>query len=121
EEQAGRRAVRDLLDRADRPTAILVASDRMAIGGYGAVSGLGPRIPGDVALVGYDDIAPSALLNPPLTTVRTAYHDFGRLAAQLLLDMIEGRLEPPQRVVIEPELIVRGSTGAPADVPSPAR
>ncbi len=94
----------------------------MAIGGYGAVSGLGLRIPGEVALVGYDDIAPSALLQPPLTTVRTGYHDFGRLAAQLLLDLIEGRLEPPQRVVIEPELVVRASTGvAPADVRPLAR
>ena len=122
DEQAGRRAVRDLLDRADRPTAVFVASDTMAIGAYGAASGLGLRIPDDVALAGYDDIGPSALLQPPLTTVRTAYHDFGRLAAQLLLDLIEGRLEPPQRVVIEPELIVRGSTGAaPADVRPPPR
>jgi LacI family transcriptional regulator len=116
-EQAGRKAVRDLLERDDRPTAIFVASDRMAIGGYGAVSELGLRVPDDVALVGYDDIGPSAMLQPPLTTVRTSYHDFGRLATQLLLDLIEGRLEPPQRVVIEPELIVRASTGAaPADV-----
>lgn len=94
----------------------------MAIGGYGAVSELGLRIPTDVALVGYDDIGPSAMLQPPLTTVRTSYHDFGRLATQLLLDLIEGRLEAPQRVVIEPELIVRGSTGtAPADVRPLAR
>jgi DNA-binding LacI/PurR family transcriptional regulator len=117
DEQAGRRAVRELLEREDRPTAIFVASDRMAIGAYGAVSELGLHIPDDVALVGYDDIGSSALLQPPLTTVRTAYHDFGRLATQLLLDLIEGRLEPPQRVVIEPELIVRGSTGvAPGDL-----
>jgi DNA-binding LacI/PurR family transcriptional regulator len=122
DEQAGRRAVRDLLERPDRPTAIFVASDRMAIGGYGAVSELGLRIPDDVAVVGYDDIGPSAMLQPPLTTVRTSYHDFGRLAAQLLLDLIEGRLEAPQRVVIEPELIVRASTGAaPADVRPLAR
>jgi DNA-binding LacI/PurR family transcriptional regulator len=120
--QAGRRAVRDLLERPDRPTAIFVASDTMAIGAYGAVNGLGLRIPRDVALLGYDDIGTSALLQPPLTTVRTGYHDFGRLAAQLLLDLIEGRLDPPQRVVIKPELIVRGSTGAaPSDVRSPAR
>jgi len=117
DEQAGRRAVRELLERDDRPTAIFVASDRMAMGGYGAVSELGLRIPDDVALVGYDDIGPSAMLQPPLTTVRTSYHDFGRLATQLLLDLIEGRLEAPQRVVMEPELIVRSSTGAaPADV-----
>jgi DNA-binding LacI/PurR family transcriptional regulator len=122
DEQAGRKAVRDLLVHDDRPTALFVASDRMAIGGYGAVSELGLRIPDDVALVGYDDIGPSAMLQPPLTTVRTSYHDFGRLAAQLLLDLIEGRLEAPQRVVIEPELIVRASTGAaPADVRPLAR
>jgi hypothetical protein len=89
----------------------------MAIGGYAAARALGLRVPQEVALVGYDDIGPSALLQPPLTTVRTAYHDFGRLAAQLLIDLIEGRLVPPQRVVITPELIVRGSTGpAPAGV-----
>jgi len=122
DEQTGRRAVRDLLEREERPTALFVASDRMAIGGYGAVSELGLRIPDDVALVGYDDIGPSAMLQPPLTTVRTAYHDFGRLAAQLLLDLIEGRLEAPQRVVIEPELIVRASTGgAPSQVRPLAR
>jgi len=116
DEQAGRRAVRDLLERPERPTAVFVASDTMAIGAYGAASGLGLRVPQDVAMVGFDDISTSALLQPPLTTVRTAYHDFGRLAAQLLLDLIEGRLEPPQRVVIDPELIVRASTGAaPAD------
>jgi DNA-binding LacI/PurR family transcriptional regulator len=118
-EQAGRRAVLELLDRPDRPTAVFVASDTMAIGAYGAVSGLGLRIPRDVALVGYDDISTSALLQPPLTTVRTAYHDFGRLAAQLLLDLVEGRLDPPQRVVIKPELIVRGSTGAASAVVRP--
>jgi DNA-binding LacI/PurR family transcriptional regulator len=122
DEQAGRRAVRDLLQRPDRPTAIFVASDTMAIGAYGAARTLGVAIPRDVALVGYDDISTAALLQPSLTTIRTSYHDFGRLAAQLLLDLIEGRLTAPQRVVIEPELIVRRSTGAaPADVRPLAR
>jgi DNA-binding LacI/PurR family transcriptional regulator len=121
-EQSGRRAARDLLEQPDRPTAVFVASDTMAIGAYGAVSSLGLRLPRDVALVGYDDIGTAALLQPPLTTVRTGYHDFGRLAAQLLLDVIEGRLDPPQRIVIKPELIVRGSTGAaPSDVRPLAR
>jgi YD repeat-containing protein len=110
-ETMGRRAARDLLERPSRPTAVFAASDTMAIGGYQAARSLGLEIPGDVAFVGYDDIGPASLLEPSLTTVRTAYHDFGRLAAELLLDLIEGRVEAPQRVVIEPELIVRESTG----------
>ncbi|HKA48765.1 MAG TPA: substrate-binding domain-containing protein, partial [Candidatus Dormibacteraeota bacterium] len=74
---------------------------------------LGLAIPDDVAMVGYDDIGPVALLTPPLTTVRIAYYDFGRVAAQLLLDLIDGLAERPQRRVIEPELVVRGSSGPP--------
>src|SRR5262249_42202844 len=113
DEASGARAVRDLLHRPSRPTAVLVASDTMAIGGYQAVRDLGLAIPDDVAMVGYDDIGPVALLTPPLTTVRIAYYDFGRVAAQLLLDLIDGLAERPQRRVIEPELVVRGSSGPP--------
>src|SRR5215472_13756157 len=113
DEASGARAVRDLLHRRSRPTAIFVASDTMAIGSYQAVRDLGLAIPDDVAIVGYDDIGPVALLTPPLTTVRIAYYDFGRVAAQLLLDLIDGQAERPQRRVIEPALVVRGSSGPP--------
>ena len=113
--EMGYRAVRELLQLPERPTALFVASDTMAIGGYQAAREAGLSIPGDVAFIGYDDISPVALLQPPLTTVRTAYYDFGRLATELLLDLIDGQKEAPQRVVIQPELIVRGSTGAPPE------
>lgn len=115
----GREAVEALLALPDPPTAIFVASDTMALGAYEAVRELGLEIPEDVALVGYDDIAPVAVLQPPLTTVRTSYYEFGRLAAQLLLNLVEGRVVPPQRRVIEPTLVVRGSTvrGVPAAEP----
>lgn len=111
----GYQAVRELLQLSDRPTAIFAASDTMAIGGYQAAREAGFSIPGDVAFIGYDDISPVALLQPPLTTVRTAYYDFGRLATELLLDLIDGQKEAPQRVVIQPDLVVRGSTGAPPE------
>ncbi|OLB62732.1 MAG: hypothetical protein AUH96_11195 [Nitrospirae bacterium 13_2_20CM_2_61_4] len=114
-DEAGYQAVRHLLERADRPTAIFVASDTMAIGGYQAARDLDLQIPDDIALVGYDDIAPAMLLHPPLTTVRTSLQVFGRLSAQLLLDLIDQRLQPPQRIVIEPELVVRQSSGPPPD------
>src|SRR5215472_6303493 len=104
-ETMGRRAVRELLEHRDRPTAIFTASDTMAIGGYMAARSLRLTIPDDVAFVGYDDIS---------------------LAALLLLDLIEGRAEPPRRIVIKPELVVRQSTGRSPEVvreltrPSPA-
>lgn len=113
--EMGYRAVRELLQLSHRPTGIFAASDTMAIGGYQAARELGLSIPGDIAFVGYDDIAPTALLQPPLTTIRTLYYDFGRLAAELLLDLIDRRLEAPQRVVITPELIIRESSGMPPD------
>lgn len=108
--EMGYRAVRSLLEMPSRPSAVFVASDTMAIGGYEAVWDLGMRIPDDVSIVGYDDIQAASALQPPLTTIRTSYYDFGRLAAQLLLDLIEGREVAPQRRVIHPTLVVRGST-----------
>lgn len=113
--EMGYQAVHGLLQLPSPPTAIFVASDTMAIGGYQAARELGFSIPGEVAFVGYDDISPVALLQPPLTTVRTAYYDFGRLATELLLDLIDGQKEAPQRVVIQPELVIRDSTGAPSN------
>lgn len=106
----GREAVESLLRSRRPPSAIFVASDTMALGAYEAVRDLGLTIPQDVALVGYDDLSPVAVLQPPLTTVRTSFYEFGRLAAQLLLNLVEGRETPPRKKVIEPTLVVRGST-----------
>jgi DNA-binding LacI/PurR family transcriptional regulator len=108
--EEGYRAVKDLLERSSPPEAIFVASDTMALGAYQAIGDLGLKVPDDLSVVGYDDISPAAVLQPPLTTVRTSYYDFGRLAAQLLLDIIEGREVPPQKRIIEPVLVVRSST-----------
>lgn len=119
--EMGYAAVRSLLQTEDRPGAVFVASDTMALGAYQAVWDLGLRIPDDVALVGYDDIAPAAALQPPLTTVRTSYHEFGRLATQLLLDIIEGRELAPQKRVIQPALVVRKSTDNSDSVTTPAQ
>lgn len=119
--EEGYRAVRDLLESPSPPGAVFVASDTMALGAYGAVRDLGLDVPRDVSLVGYDDISPVAMLQPPLTTIRTSYYDFGRLAAELLLDIVEGREAPPLQRTIEPVLIVRDSTlaiGPDAETPA---
>jgi DNA-binding LacI/PurR family transcriptional regulator len=120
--EEGYRAVRDLLEAPSPPGAVFVASDTMALGAYGAARDLGIEVPRDVSLVGYDDISPVAQLQPPLTTVRTSYYDFGRLAAELLLNIIEGREDAPAQRTIEPLLIVRGSALAvgPAGTRRPA-
>lgn len=107
--EMGYRAVKQLLESPAPPTAVFVASDTMALGGYEAARDLGLEIPSDLALVGYDDIAPVAVLQPPLTTIRTSYYDFGRLATELLIDLINRNEVGPKRLVIHPTLMERGS------------
>jgi DNA-binding LacI/PurR family transcriptional regulator len=108
--EEGYRATKSLLELPSPPGALFVASDTMALGTYQVIGDLGLNVPDDLSVVGYDDISPAAVLQPPLTTVRTSYYDFGRLAAQLLLDIVEGREVPPQERIIEPVLVVRSST-----------
>jgi DNA-binding LacI/PurR family transcriptional regulator len=109
-----RRAVAALLREPRRPTAVFAAGDALAAAACRAVREAGLRVPEDVALVSG---GAGALADPPLTTVGAGWHELGRRAARLLLDLVEGRLEPPRRVVVEPRLVVRESSGtAPADV-----
>lgn len=107
-------ATRALLDRPERPTAILAYNDLMAVGVLAALAEAGLRVPDDLALVGYDDIAYAPYLSVPLTTVRQQTQRMGRTAAQLLLERFGGAEMPPRRVVLAPELIVRASSGASA-------
>jgi len=117
-EDGGARAAEGLLAMRDRPTAIFAVNDMAAAGAYGAARRLGLRIPEDLALVGYNNIPLAGRLIPGLTTVHVPVHEFGIVAARLLLDQIDtGRLVS-RRVVFTPELVVRGSTvvGADAEV-----
>lgn len=104
-------ATRILLERQDRPSAILAYNDLMAVGVLAAVTGAGLRVPEDIALVGYDDIAYAPYLGVPLTTVRQQTQRMAETAAKLLLDRFEGAEMAPRRVVLAPELIVRRSSG----------
>lgn len=109
----GYRAMRSLLESPAPPSAVFVASDTMALGGYEAAWDLRVKIPDDISIVGYDDIIAAATLQPPLTTIRTSYYDFGNLATRLLLELVEGREVAPQQRMIEPELMVRDSAAPP--------
>ncbi|MBW7882380.1 MAG: LacI family DNA-binding transcriptional regulator [Caldilineaceae bacterium] len=108
--QAGYEAMRRLLVQAPDLDAIFVSSDVMAIGAIEALRGTGRTVPGDVAVVGYDDIALAAYVSPPLTTVRQRLGEAARLLVERLLAIVEG--QPAPSVMLPTELIVRQSCGA---------
>lgn len=101
-----------------RPTAILTANDEMAIGALGYFSENAIRVPGDVSVVGFDDIMWSEYTHPPLTTVRVPKSEMGELAVDLLLDTTgSGRFAKDEHVEIRvpTELIVRETTCSPRE------
>ena len=95
-------------------TAVFVANDQMALGVLRALHERDRRIPGAVSVVGFDDIPEAQYFTPPLTTVRQDFGEMGRSALRLLLDVMRGGGEPPARLTVAPELVVRRSTGPPA-------
>jgi LacI family transcriptional regulator len=111
--EEGRLAALRLLDRKTAPTAIAAANDLLALGIYDALGERGLRCPSDVSVVGHNDMPYVDMLSPPLTTVRIAQRSIGNQAAHLLLDAITAAAAGRERVVLEPRLIVRGSTAKP--------
>jgi LacI family transcriptional regulator len=111
---SGRAAMDRLLKLAERPTAVFAASDVVALGAMGAVYDAGLEIPGDMAVVGFDDIFLAAYAHPPLTTVRVPAYGLGWTAAEILIVLIEGD-EEVSSVMLETELVVRESCGARPD------
>jgi LacI family transcriptional regulator, repressor for deo operon, udp, cdd, tsx, nupC, and nupG len=99
-------------------TGIICASDPLALGAVRAVRRLGRRVPQDVSVVGYDDSALMTCTDPPLTTVRQPIEPMGRAAVALLVNQIDGTAAAVERLVFEPELVVRGSTAPPQLVSS---
>lgn len=89
--------------------AVFVASDVVALGAIAAIREAGLRVPDDISVVGFDDIALAAFFDPPLTTVRLPAYDLGLAAGMALLDRVAGR-PVPDRTLLPTELIVRSST-----------
>jgi DNA-binding LacI/PurR family transcriptional regulator len=108
-QDAGWRAAAALLDRDDRPSALLAMSDELALGALRAAEERGLAVPGQLSVVGFDDTPAAARARPPLTTVHQPHHDKGAVAAGLLLGVA-----PPGDRVFPAELVVRGSAAAPA-------
>lgn len=110
--EEGANAARVLLKRKPRPTALLVTSDQLAFGAIEACRGLGLPVPGDVSVVGFDDVPEAARATPALTTVHQDHVKKGLLAGRLLVARLGGE-EPPGPEPLPTRLIVRGSTASP--------
>jgi LacI family transcriptional regulator len=91
-------------------TAVFVASDIMALGLLRALSEQGRSVPGDVSIVGFDDIPEAPFFTPPLTTVRQDFVEMGRRAVDLLLRRVKLNTGDAERIVLGPELVLRHST-----------
>jgi DNA-binding LacI/PurR family transcriptional regulator len=119
--EGGQRGAARLLDRPDRPTAVICHNDAMAIGLLQAAAHRGVRVPRDLSIVGWDDVAYAELVTPPLTTVRVPRYELGQIAARRLLALLGGQPAAAPDSPLPLELVRRASCGpAPGPQPTPA-
>lgn len=108
-ETGGYFAAQRLLEQ--RPDAIFAASDAMALGALRALREAQLAVPDDIALVSFDDLPPAAGADPPLTSVRQPVRRMGIKLVETLLDIIENGCDPPRRIILDTELVIRESCG----------
>nr|WP_157164586.1 LacI family DNA-binding transcriptional regulator [Streptomyces typhae] len=108
--EGGQAAAAALLDRGC--TAVVCASDMMALGAIRAARERDLQVPDDVSVVGFDDSVLIAFTDPPLTTIRKPVPAMGQAAVRTLLEEIGGTPAPHSEFVFMPELVVRGSTAS---------
>jgi LacI family transcriptional regulator len=114
--RSGEQAGEDLLatHRGALPDAVVCANDQMAIGVLRTFAGAGVGVPGEVAVVGFDDIYPASLFDPPLTTVHQPMRILGERACARLIDRIADPMMRPTVDLLPTELVLRASCGCPA-------
>ncbi len=113
EHDQGRDAARELLMMRDRPTAVFAANDRTALATLEVAAELGISVPGQLSVVGFDNIPESALADPPLTTVQQPIRQMGYDAIRLLVSLIAGEDVADTRLTLETTLVARQSTAEP--------
>lgn len=106
----GKLAAGELLDRPDRPTAVFACNDLLAIGAIHAARERGLDIPVDLSVVGFDNTIMATIVDPQLTSVAQPIREIGAQVMDLLVQEIRGDKRNKQRIVLLPELVVRGST-----------
>jgi DNA-binding LacI/PurR family transcriptional regulator len=102
------------MPRQDLPDAVVSANDQMAIGVVKALAREGIRVPEDIAVVGFDDIFPGSLCDPPLTTIHQPMRLLGERACARLLDRIADPSLRPATELLPTELVLRSSCGCPS-------
>jgi len=111
-EASGFERAETILERRPLPTAVFAANDSMAVGLVSALGARGVRVPRDMAVVGFDDIAIARYLNPPLTTVHVDAYELGARAVRLLISSLADAPAPTTHEVLPAPLVIRESCGA---------
>lgn len=118
-EEGGRRGLQRLL-AGTNPTGIVSMSDIAALGALTEARRRGLDIPADLSIIGFDDIPETRWARPPLTTVSQPSQAKGRIAAERLIDLIDGN-KHTEHVVLDTKLVIRETVAAPPNSPSPRR
>ncbi|HZX26294.1 MAG TPA: LacI family DNA-binding transcriptional regulator [Telluria sp.] len=108
--EGGYTAFKHLLGLAHRPTAVFAGNDLMAFGGMCAANEAGVRVPEDLSVIGYDDIALASFSTPRLTTMAQPKYEMGETIARILVERIQGGHQPVRREMFTPVLVERQST-----------
>ncbi|MBT4267160.1 MAG: LacI family DNA-binding transcriptional regulator [Deltaproteobacteria bacterium] len=106
---SGREAARRLLKMKEPPTAIFCGNDILAYGAIAGAKDLDRRVGVDLGIIGFDDLEMSAVMDPPLTTIRIPGHEMGSMGANALIDIIEEKNQETVQYVLETDLILRSS------------
>lgn len=108
--ESGYLTTKEILNKSDKPTAIFVSEDQMALGALKAVHDLGYNVPNDLSIIGFDNIKPTEYSIPGLTTIAQPKNQMGEASIRLLIDLIEKKVEKNNyKKLFEPKLIKRES------------
>ncbi|MDF2716270.1 MAG: transcriptional regulator, LacI family protein [Paenibacillus sp.] len=105
----GKEQTRRLMDRGERPTAIFACNDMTAFGVVNELSSKGVKVPEDISVMGFDGIDFGQMMTPPLTTVLQPTYEMGRLACNMLLDVLIDGKKPETGIMLQPKLLERES------------
>jgi LacI family transcriptional regulator len=110
-QKSGFEAAGRLLDKPQRPTAIVACNDLMALGVMSAIQERGLEVGRDIAVTGFDDIPMAEHSHPPLTTVHQPIYQIGKMVCEMLIHLVRGEALASRQVILAPKLVVRHSCG----------
>ncbi|MGI8828067.1 MAG: LacI family DNA-binding transcriptional regulator [Chloroflexota bacterium] len=113
--EGGYRAGREVLVHAPRPTAVFCFNDHMAVGALRAAWELCLAVPGDLSIIGFDDVQLASAVSPRLTTIRQPLQEMGSVAVSQLYRLLDGQMIETAHVHLSTRIVVRESTAPPSD------